>query len=259
MAGPSRENTQRGLGPGRLEETCVWNVIICDDEREMCKTVRARLDQFSKECGVSFSVQECYSGHELLRKITPDTDLLLLDIGMDAISGMEAAREIRRRNQTVCIIFITTMTQYAVEGYQVHAYGFLKKPLRYASFRLQMLDTIRHLQSRQQVILTVKAGGSVYQIPAAQVVYLEVQNHDIRVVQVGGTLTCSTTMKELEQTLVGKGFFRCHKSYCVNLRHIVRISNAEVELTNGERVPVSKHRRKEFAQAFAAYLGSGAV
>ena len=126
----------------------MWKVMICDDEPEMCAQIRQSLARFTQECGAQFSIRECHSGEALLCRLEADTDLVFLDIRMEGLSGMEAARRLRKENRDVCLIFITTMTQYALEGYQVHAYGFLKKPLLYAQFRLLMLDALRSLAGK---------------------------------------------------------------------------------------------------------------
>lgn len=233
----------------------LWKLMICDDEPEMCLNIRGMLDRFSEECGVEFEIFECYSGAELLRRLSFDTDVLLLDIKMEAMTGMEAAKIIRKTNQDLCIIFITTMTQYAMEGYLVHAFGFIKKPLRYSQFRLQMADTVRLLKSRKKETITLRSGSQTYNLEAGSILYLEIYGHEIHIVQTGETLSYYGTLSGLESSLNGKGFFRCHKSYLVNLRHVGKIESSQAVLNNGTVIPVSKYRKKEFMQAFASYMG----
>lgn len=233
----------------------MWRVMICDDEPEVCASIRAGLDRFSAETGASFQIQECHSGESLLCRMTPDIDLLFLDIKMKELTGMEAAREIRKQNQSVCIVFVTSMVQYAIEGYQVHAYGFLRKPVRYGQFRLQMMDVVHHLNRKRQDSVTLKVGSEVHTLALDRVLYLEVCDHELRVVQADGALLCHVSMGDIERLLEGKGFFRCHKSYLVNLRHVVRVTPAGVELSDHGEIPVSKHRRKAFLEAFASYMG----
>lgn len=235
----------------------MWKVMICDDEEETRAAIRAQLERFSAETGERFSVREVHSGEALLAQFTADVDVVFLDIKMGGITGMDAARKLRADDRDVCIIFITTMTQYAMEGYQVHAYGFLKKPLRYAQFRLQLLDALRHLAPRREESITLRAGGEVYSISLTELIYLEVLDHDLRFVRKSGPLVCHATMSDMGEALRGKGFFRCHKSYTVSLRHIAQIGAASVRMSNGDELPVSKHRRKEFLEAFAAYVGGG--
>ena len=233
----------------------MWKIIICDDEPDMCAHLQDLLDRFSEECGIRFQTKECHSGKELLNSLTFDTDIVLLDIKMEPMSGMQAARAIREKNHDVCIIFITTMTQYAMEGYSVHAFGFIKKPVRYAQFRLQMFDSVRLLKSRAGETVVLKSGGQTYNPDIRTIQYFEIFGHEIHVVLDDGGFTCYGTLTDIEQELCGKHFHRCHKSYLINLRYVSRILSNEVILKDGKRIPVSKYRRKGLLDSFANYMG----
>ena len=237
----------------------MWKTIICDDEQEMRSAVRANLERFSEETGERFSVTELTSGEALLFNLTEDTDIIFLDIKMDGITGMDAARKLREKNSRVCIVFITTMTQYAIEGYEVHAFGFLKKPVSYAQFRLQMADVLRHLAPVRKESITIRSGGEIFSISLPELVYLEVVDHDLKAVCTTGTLVCRASMGETEKKLMGKGFFRVHKGYCVNLSHIDRVTADGILVSTGEELPVSKHRRREFLGAYASFVGGGVI
>jgi len=233
----------------------MWKIMICDDEPAMCQQLRELLNRFSEECHFEFLIQEYHSGKELLEHLTFDTDIVFLDIKMEPLSGMDTARIIRSKNQDICLIFITTMTQYAMEGYQVHAFGFLKKPVRYSQFRLQMLDTMRMLQKNKKETFSFKNGSETYNLNLNSIQYFEIYGHDVRIFLTDQTLNYYGTLSELEDALRGKGFYRCHKSYLVNLGHISKITSSEISLKLGTRIPLSKYRRKDLLEQFASYMG----
>ncbi|MBO4862450.1 MAG: response regulator transcription factor [Firmicutes bacterium] len=237
----------------------MWKTIICDDEKDMRDAVRVNLERFSEETGERFSVTELTSGEALLFNLTEDVDIVFLDIKMGGITGMDAARKLREKNSHVCIVFITTMTQYAIEGYEVHAFGFLKKPVSYAQFRLQMADVLRHLAPVKKESIQIRSGGEIYTIALPDLVYLEVVDHDLKVVCTTGTIVCRASMGETEKKLAGKGFFRIHKGYCVNLAHVSRVTADGLRVSSGDELPVSKHRRREFLEAYASYIGGGVL
>ena len=237
----------------------MWKVIICDDEKDMRDAVRASLARFSEETGEQFSIAEYDSGEALLFNLTEETDIIFLDIKMGGITGMDAAKKLREKNSRVCIVFITTMTQYAIEGYSVHAFGFLKKPVTYAQMRLQMTDILRHLAPLKAESISIRASGEIRSISLADLVYLEVLDHDLKVVCTGESIVCRVSMGEMEKQLKGKGFFRVHKGYCINMAHISRVTSDGVRMSSGDEIPVSKHRRREFLEAYAGFIGGGVI
>lgn len=234
----------------------MWNVIACDDESAVHSQLGSYLERFQQECGHAFHLTLCQSAEQLLTLLTPDIDLVFLDISMGGISGMEAAHILRKQYPDVCLVFLTSMVQYALEGYRVHAFGFLPKPLTYAQFRLQMADVVRALSAKQSQTVSLKIGTEVHNLAPASILYGEVCNHNVDIHMLNGMLRCYGTITELEQLLSPHGFSRPHQSYLVNLRRIATITQTEVCMENGDRLPLSKRRRKDFLRDFTMYLGS---
>ena len=237
----------------------MWKIIICDDEQDMRDAVRANLARFSEETGEQFSIAEYDSGEALLFNLTEETDIIFLDIRMGGITGMDAAKKLREKNSKVCIVFITTMTQYAIEGYSVHAFGFLKKPVTYAQMRLQMTDILRHLAPLKAETISIRSAGEIRSISLQDLVFLEVLDHDLKIVCTKESIVCRATMNEMEKQLKGKGFFRIHKGYCINMAHVSRITAEGIRMSTGDELPVSKHRRREFLEAYANFVGGGMI
>lgn len=234
----------------------MWNVIVCDDEQSIHQQLRGYMDKFQQEYGQSFHITPCTCAQQLLCQVRPETDLIFLDIHMEGMNGMEAAHVLRQKYPEVCLVFLTSMVQYALEGYQVHAFGFLAKPLSYAQFRLQMADVMRALQLRREQSIPLKIGMETHNLYPSRIRYAEVNNHNIDIHLTQDVLRCYCTMTELEQLLAPRGFSRCHQSYLVNLRHISSVTSTDVHLDNGNTLPLSKRRRKAFLEDFTLYLGS---
>lgn len=233
------------------------NVVICDDEKGMRDQLTGYLERLQPLTGESFQVTCLSSGEELLTQFPSDTDILLLDIQMGPISGMEAAKALRERYRHLCVIFITSQIQYALEGYAVHAFGFLRKPVQFGQFRQQMTDALALLSARQGVMVTLKAGGESHRINCNDIYYIEARGHTITVSFGNWKQEYSANIGSLESELEQCGFFRCHKSILVNLRLIQKISQSDVLMLNGETVPLSRHRRREFLIAFSQQAGGG--
>ena len=146
------------------------------------------------------------------------------------------------------------MTQYAMAGYEVHAFGFLKKPLNYKQFEWQMRDALSLLVRNKGVPIPLQSGAKLEVINSGDVSYIEVFDHDVGLFdRRGDRYQCSTSLSELEEKLSDFGFFRPHKSFLVNMAYIRKFLPREVLLDGNISIPVSRYRRKEFLEAFAAF------
>ena len=224
----------------------MYHIAICDDESGTRSTLYNYVERFGGEFGKPLHCVVFHSANELLQAYPKKLDLLFLDIRMAGIDGMTAAKEIRSFDPQVCLIFITTEHQYALEGYSVRAFGFLKKPVSYAQFYHELSCALNHidaLRARDDCIF-LKTGGQSERLLVSSILYCEVRNHSVEVHLQNGKRLYRCQMKELEELLASYGFFRCHASYLVNSARIVRIETDSLLLDRGDRVPISQHRRK---------------
>ena len=232
-------------------------IAVCDDEHSVRKQIRSMLEQYAEETGRSFQITEYPSANELIQDYRAQFDLLFLDISMTGIDGMAAAREIRRLDPVVCLIFVTSMMQYAVEGYAVQAFGFVLKPLQYAKFSFTLEKAIHHLDARRMAEKTVllHSHGQTERLTVSDILYCEVTNHSVTVHLHSGPRSYRIQMKEIEELLAPYGFFRPHGSYLVNHQAIERIGTNSLLLKNGETIPLAQHKRKAFMAQLTSYLG----
>lgn len=231
------------------------NIVICDDEPYSQNLLVSYLEQFTHETEELFNIKVLNSGEELIEKLPNNVDILLLDIKMGQLSGMEAARILRKQNNHVRILFITTMTQYALEGYEVHAYGFIKKPVAYESFHRQLGDALSSLARQEGHFISTCQGSERLRINVNDILYLEAFKHDILIVTETGVHKCNTPLVQFEKQVEDDPFFRCHKSFLVHHKNIKKINRDSLIMSNGDTILLSKHRRKEFLIDFGRYVG----
>lgn len=234
----------------------VRSIAVCDDEKAMLRQLSLYLDQVSAETGDRFDTYYYSSAEELLEHMPRQVDVILLDISMGKVSGMDCAKRLREEGSEAEIFFITSMTQYALGGYQIHAFAFLEKPVTYEELRRNLLDCFARRDGKRRAVLPVETQDGLELLPVEQILYAEVFQHETSFHLQGGRHVCGPIqLTEVEKRLSRQGFFRCHRSYLVNMQAISYISPNELTLTGGAKVPVSKYRYKDLLTAYALYMG----
>ena len=233
----------------------MWKIAICDDEAPVRAEVRRFLTQLQTKHNLELELSCFGSGESLLNEMDRDTDLLILDIRMDGLSGMNAARLLRERGLQTCIIFLTTMVQYALQGYEVHAYSFIQKPLFPQQFERVVLEALKSQRIRRENSIVLQKGFEWNSIPIGNILYVEISDHTSVVVTAQGREEYNITLGRLTQQLGPSGFGLCHKSCLVNYRQIKSIRTSELTMANGEVLPLSKRRRKQFMEDYTKYMG----
>lgn len=238
-----------------VSEEMTVRIAVCDDESYIIELMKKMLKKAEKELDASFSCSFFASGNSLM-ETKEDFDIVFLDIGMGEQSGMEIAKTLRSQGFDGILIFVTTLTQYALEGYSVHAYEFICKPLEYGRLHNTLRNCIRILSSRTFETVRVTYGPQVYNLDITHILYFEVFDHFLEVnMDNGKKIQCSGTLSEFEEKLSDRHFYRCYQSFLINLRFVDLIAQKEVVVA-GAHIPLSKYKRKGLLDAFASYRES---
>lgn len=230
-------------------------IAVCDDDTTELEQISLYLRELEQQTSDNFEIFYFSSGEELLTNFPEGLQLLLLDIQMDGMTGIETARILRRTHERLPIIFVTSNVQFALEGYEVHAFAFLRKPVLYSAFRRHMTEAFALLDAQRGSFVTFPLGSGAVTVDCKELVYVEVMRHMSTLVLCDHTQNLPIPLQEIEDRLFRMGFFRCHKSFLVNMQYIRRIGVDEVELTNGRKIPLSKYRHRELMEKYAAYVG----
>ena len=130
-------------------------VAIIEDNAFHAETLQNYLKRFSEETSTMITSQHYSDGKEFLNQFQPTWDLILLDIEMPCMNGIEVAKEIRKQDEEVIIIFITQMAKYAIEGYAVRAFDYILKPVNYYAFTMKMKHVIRMCEQKKQSFFVI--------------------------------------------------------------------------------------------------------
>lgn len=223
---------------------------ICDDKR----LFREGLKEF---CEIYFSnipaVEViCFSSGEEVLAYNEPIDILLLDIYMEGIDGMQTARKIREKDEVMIIIFITCCHNYIKEGYYVNAFRYILKPVKEEEFIKAMNDAIKELTKNDKIEINYIGGGSSY-VRLRDILYVEYTNRTTIVRTKCSTYETRLSLKEWEGVLDNGEFFRAHKAYIVNLSYIKEIST-DILMENGEKVEVSTRQMAKLKKECSEHI-----
>ena len=234
----------------------IVHAAICDDEAVFRSQLSALLVKHSIEQEYECVIHEYVSGEDLLANLDPRTQLLFLDVGMPGITGIETARKISETPQNIITIFVTSMPQYAIDGYDVHAFAFLTKPLRYSRFSEVVSSALERISQTGSRRILIKQGQDTLIVPTADIYYIESFAHRMKVALRDSELMTAASMKDFEKDLNGCGFFRIYRCYLVNCRHVISVHDQRVVLDNRSDIPLSKQRRLDFLKELDRLIGT---
>lgn len=234
----------------------VVQVAIVDDEDSEIKTLKAYLARYSEQATVSFEPDGFKSGLDFLMS-AKTYDVVFLDIDMPGKDGMTVARKLRERDQTVIIIFVTNMAQYAIQGYEVAAFDYILKPVNYYAFAMKLQRVIRILPQRDEEGLYVDSDAGHVFLPFRHIRYIDVEKHYITIHTADNAYRVLMTLKNIEGKLPGT-FQRNSRWSIVNLRFVSAVRHNEIEL-GGMTLPLTRSLSRGFTDKFAKYIAGGKI
>lgn len=231
------------------------HIAICDDEAAFVSHLEGLLARYQEETGTALKISVFRDGADLVDPYDPSLDLIFLDIQMASMDGLRAARRIRALDSRVGLIFLTTLAQYGLEGYQYQAENYILKPIQYVRLKAELDKFLVRRQRQADPFLLISNDTGKYKVDLRELGYIETFNRNLLCHTQQENLICYKSMKEMEAQLKGKGFARCHTSYLVNLFYVKGVKKLELSLITGETLPISQPKRKGFLEELTEYWG----
>ena len=235
-------------------------IAICDDEANIRAYLTSLIRARSCPCEIVeyTSAGDCLADHR-------EIDLLCLDIELspDRPDGMALVRKIREQTSGTqpVIIFVTGYERYVFDAFDVGAFQYLLKPVNEEKFTQVFARAVEQIETRREHpqrgrVLTLHSANASKTVPLDSIYYIESSDHKVILHLRDGEFACYAKIRDLEMELQGQ-FFRIHKGYLVNLSYVDGYSKAEVTLTNGEKLFLSKYKYRDFVRAYLRFLKGG--
>ncbi len=232
----------------------VLRIGICDDESHFRKTLNESISKILFRQGLDHSIIYFSSGEELLGGHI-DIDLLFLDIQMDGKNGIETAKEIRKRDENVCIIFISAFPEYAAEGYKVNAFRYITKPFDERELEAELTGAIQEAKRSNAVSLFIQNDKFSCRILTSNIIYIEVRGRKTVIHTTEDEIESNEALNKLEAKLIDQFFYRCHQGYLINLRYIDSVAENSIALRGDGSVPLSRYKKRGLMQMLTSYWG----
>ena len=229
------------------------SIAVCDDELLECVSISAKIRDCMEELGIPCSIEQFQSGKNLLGSLGR-FDLIFLDILMEGMDGMETARRCRALSYEKKLIFLSSSRSYVFDAYDVEAFHYLLKPVDQEKLKNVLKRAAEKELRFSRDYIVVSRERQKRKVFLETVRYFEIKGRQIDVHEENGSFAYYEQMGALERQLEGKGFFRCHKSYLLNLKYVEVYNRQEAILDNGEKIIIAKRRYDKFCQAILAYM-----
>lgn len=231
-------------------------ICFCDDEASTRSQFERMAAAWAEQRGEAAELQLYNSAEQLLFEVgQPEAqelafDLILLDIQMGGMDGITLARQLRAQDKRVTLAFLTAAREYVFEGYEVQAVRYLLKPMQQEKV-FELLDLARQ-NLREQPSLILNCADEKKKLYLSQIAAIEAQGHYLIFHTTTGQLQQKASLSSLAGHL-GDSFVMSHRSFYVNLAHLLRISRTECTLDTGLTVPVSRGAYKNLNEQFIRY------
>ncbi|WP_234117304.1 LytR/AlgR family response regulator transcription factor [Clostridium hydrogenum] len=227
------------------------NIAICDDDKKVLDQIKKYIEEYEKDkCEV-----KTYSSGEELLKGKLKFEIIFLDIDMTGIDGIETAKRIRNYDKGVKIIYVTSFTDYTNMAFEVHAFGYLNKPIKKEQIYKQLCEATAYSkeEKKDEGIEFITLDG-VVRLNPKQIYYFEYVNRSVKIKTLDRTYMIKEKIASVASRIEKFGFLMPHKSFTVNLFHIRNIKGYDIFMMDGSIIPLSQKKSAEFREQFNIFL-----
>lgn len=229
------------------------NIAVVDDEEEIIKEYQRLFALYFSAIKKEYKIVVFSDGLDFIENYKSGYDILFLDIDMQKLNGLETARKLRKIDESIIIVFVTRLAQYAINGYEYHAFDFILKPLDFSTLKMKMGRILKAISNRKGKGVSIRYNGEVHIISSDEITYVESEGHKIIYHTIKGNFETLGTIKDAMKELSDYNFILSHRCCLVNAAYVTNITNDFV-IVNGEKISISRLRKAEFLNYMANYI-----
>lgn len=229
------------------------NIAICDDEQTSLDSIKKLATDFFRSQNIKINISLFSSGEELLSS-DKDIDILFLDIQMKQLNGIETAKKIRNKSYKCFLIFITVLKEMVFQSFEVQPFDYMLKPIQYDNFKKTMERLLLSMKSADKENLLIQRGTESSIVSFEEIIYCEIINRKIYLhLKSANIIDYYDRIENLEKKLDNR-FFRCHRSYLINMQYLISYKNGLAYMIENHQIPVSRLRSKDFSNVILQYM-----
>lgn len=227
----------------------MYRIAICDDDKSIAERLRTTILDINPSCQI-----QLYHDGEVLVNCKGSFDIIFLDIDMPGMDGIEAAKQIRTKDKTVKIIYLTSYAEYIHYAFAVHAFSYLLKPFTKAMIEKQLRDVREYrAETRKSTVLRFHTEGGIEEIAVEDIFYFEYVDRKVKMVTEHGDFIMRERIHLLSERMEPHGFLMPHKSFSVNLYHVKAIKGYDIIMMNGDWIPLSQKKSTQFRARLSSF------
>lgn len=234
-------------------------IAICDDEEKSVALHERMVRECLQAAGIGCEITTYTQSRNLLYDITDDAffyDLILLDIEMPGIGGMELPQQIKEFLPNVRIIFVTSHTEYAIDAFELSIFRYVPKNNLEAKLPAAVLDAARLIELEAGQEYTIQTASRMEKIPFKDIFYVQRDGKNAMIVSSAGTAKVRKSLQQVFDELNTPEFIFIDRGCIVNIIHIMKISDGMAVLKNGEQLPISRSHLQEVKQKINEFWGA---
>jgi len=229
-------------------------VAIVDDDITIQNRLKQYIIDYEKEKNEKFKVTAYSDASDIVENYKGLYDIIFMDIQMEKMDGLTAAKIIREVDKNTIIIFVTNMAGYAIQGYKVDALSYVVKPIVYIDFAQQLDKALSKIALSKSAFLLVTVNSEIIRLDITKISYMESIEHKVYIHLENETIAIYNSLSSLEQLVKNYHFARCNSCFLVSLKHVERIEK-DVVIVEGDALIISRSKKKNFMNALAEYIG----